>query len=380
LKRVAYIVNGDFESAMGYRARALAACLKTRYDIRVAYREGNKLGSLFRFVRFLSAVRPQLSYVFDMSYSGVLGAWLYKQLFGGRLIIDTGDAIYELARSVGNRGRVALWLTGWLERFSLKVADGIVVRGTYHQKFLAARGYHAEVIQDGVDVQAFTPLNVGDLRKEHGLEGCLTIGLVGSSVWSERLQMCYGWELVELLRLLKDAPVKGIIIGDGSGIAHLKARCREYAIEDKILFLGYVPFSRLPQYLMLMDVCLSTQTNDLAGRVRTTGKLPLYLAAGRYVLASRVGEAALVLDEDMLVAYEGVKDELYPQKLADKIKLILEQPARIKSGAANVSLAQKHFDYSMLAGRMEEFIEATMKAGRGNSSLDSADLGLRNAD
>jgi glycosyltransferase involved in cell wall biosynthesis len=385
LKIVAFIVNGDFESAMGYRARALAACLKTRYDIRVAYREGNKLVSLFRFVRFLYAVRPQLSYVFDMSYSGVLGAWLYKQLFGSRLIIDTGDAIYELARSVGNRGRVGLCLTRWLERFSLKVADGIVVRGTYHQKFLAERGYHAEVIQDGVDVQAFTPRtdsqpNVGDLRKEHGLEGCLTIGLIGSSVWSERLQMCYGWELVELLRLLKDAPVKGIIIGDGSGIAHLKARCREYAIEDKILFLGYVPFSRLPQHLMLMDVCLSTQTNDVVGRVRTTGKLPLYLAAGRHVLASRVGEAALVLDEEMLINYEGVKDETYPQKLADRIKLILEQPERIKSGAANVSLAQKHFDYALLAGRLEEFIEATMKAGRGNSSLDNADLGLRNAD
>jgi hypothetical protein len=50
-----------------------------------------------------------------------------------------------------------------------------------------------------------------------------------------------------------------------------------------------------------MDICLSTQTNDVVGWVRTTGKLPLYLAAGRYVLASRVGEAARVLPEEMLV-------------------------------------------------------------------------------
>src|ERR1044071_10044625 len=63
--------------------------------------------------------------------------------------------------------------------------------------------------------------------------------------------------------------LKGVVIGDGSGITHLKARCREYAIEDKILFLGYVPFAQLPEYLMLMDVCLSTQSNDLVGQVRT---------------------------------------------------------------------------------------------------------------
>lgn len=377
MKIVAFIVNGNFESAMGYRARALAACLQRRYDISIAYREGNKLVALVRFVRFLRAARPQLSYVFDMSYSGVLGAWLYKQLFGSRLIIDTGDVIYELARSVGNRGKVGLWFTRWLERFSLKAADGIVVRGTFHQQFLRERGYHAEVIQDGVDVQAFAPLKVDELRKELGLDNVLTIGLIGSSVWSERLQMCYGWELVETLRLLKDATVKGVIIGNGSGITHLKARCREYGIEDKILFLGYVPFAQLPQYLGLLDVCLSTQTNDLVGQVRTTGKLPLYLAAGRYVLASRVGEAALVLDDEMLVDYEGVKDETYPQKLADRIKSILKEPARLQSGAANVALAQKHFDYAVLAGRLEEFIEATLKAGR---TIENADLGLRNAD
>ena len=373
MKRVAYIVNGDFESAMGYRARALAACLQTRYDISIAYREGNKLIALFRFLKFLRAARPQLSYVFDMSYSGVLAAWLYRQLFRSRLIIDTGDVIYELARSVGNRSKVGLLFTRWLERFSLKVADGIVVRGTFHRQFLMERGYRAEVVQDGVEAQAFAPRKVDALRKEHGLDNVLTIGLIGSSVWSERLQMCYGWELVETLHLLKDAPVKGIIIGDGSGIAHLKARCREYAIEDKILFLGYVPFSQLPQYLMLMDVCLSTQSNDLVGRVRTTGKLPLYLAAGRYVLASRVGEAALVLDEEMLIAYEGVKDELYPQKLADRIKLILKEPARLQSGAANVALAQKHFDYSLLAGRLEAFIEATLK----ECGLQIAECGLK---
>src|SRR5581483_5840630 len=128
-----------------------------------------------------------------------------------------------------------------------------------------------------------------------------------------------GWDLIEALRLPRDKPVKGIIIGDGSGISRLKARCKQYEIEDKVVFLGFVPYDDLPLYLSMIDVCLSTQTNDIVGQVRTTGKLPLYLASGRYILASDVGEAALVLDHQMLVPYNGVKDQSYPVKLAERI-------------------------------------------------------------
>jgi glycosyltransferase involved in cell wall biosynthesis len=360
---VAFVVNGDQESAMGYRARALASRLRHRYDIRLAYREGNKAAALVRFFRFLWRAKPQVTYVFDMSYSGVLGAWLYRSICGNRLIIETGDVIYELMRSTGNRGRLGLWLTRLLEEFSVRTANRIVVRGRFHQQWLSKSGVKAEVLQDGVDTEEFTPLKVDDLRREHGLEGLLTVGLVGSSVWSEKLGMCYGWELVEMLLLLKDAPVKGIIIGDGSGIPRLKARCREYGVEDKVLFLGYVPYSQLPRYLNLIDVCLSTQTNDLVGQVRTSGKLPLYLATGRYVLASEVGEAAFVLNREMLLGYEGVKDQQYPQRLAERVESILADPKVLRGAAGNVALAKEYFEYSRLAERMSHIIESVIEPG-----------------
>ena len=359
---VAFIINGNQQSAMGHRARALAAHLHERYDIRLAYREGNKIAALLRFFRFLWRVKPQVAYVFDMSYSGVMGAWLYRLVSGNRLVIETGDAIYELMRSTGNRGLLGLWLTRWFEKFSLRIADRIVVRGRFHQQWLAEMRLTAEVIQDGVDTEEFTPLNVDDLRGQHGLDGVFTVGLVGSSIWSEKLGMFYGWELVEMLRLLKQAPVKGIIIGDGSGISRLKARCHEYVIEDKVLFLGYLPYQQLPRYLNLIDVCLSTQTNDLVGQVRTSGKLPLYLATGRYVLASEVGEAAFVLDQEMLVKYDGVKDQQYPQKLAERIQAILSNPQRLERAAGNVARAKEFFEYSRLAQRLGNVIETVITA------------------
>jgi glycosyltransferase involved in cell wall biosynthesis len=361
MTRIAFIINGERQSAMGYRARALAKPLCDRFDIQLAYRTGNKIAALLRFVKFLAAAKPQVTYVFDLSYSGVLAAWFHRLLFRNRLIVETGDAIYELMRSTGNRGRLGLGLTRCLENFSLRTADGIVVRGRNHQQLLERRGVRSHVVQDGVDTAEFKPQNVAELRQQHGLDETLTIGLVGSSIWSEKLGMCYGWELIELLRLLPRAPVKGVIIGDGSGIAHLRARGREYGVEDRVLFLGRLPHEELPRYLNLIDVCLSTQTNDAVGQVRTSGKLPLYLATGRYVLASEVGEAALVLSPPMLVPYEGVQDWEYPKKLAERVTAILAEPEKLADGARNVALAQEHFEYAKLAVRLGDVIETTMK-------------------
>lgn len=360
---VAFIVNGSYDSAMGYRARDLAAHLG-HYDIRIAYRSAGKIISILKLLVFLTRVRPAVIYVFDVSYSGVLAAGVYRIVFGNSLITETGDAIVELAQSTGNRGRLGLWLTGLLEKMAFATADRIVVRGSFHKQLLSPRGIEAEVIQDGVDTSRFTPAEVTDLRFQYGLHGALTLGLVGSSIWSKKLQMCYGWELVETLKLLKGKHVHGIMIGNGSGIPHLKGRCREYGIENMITFLDHVPYDQLPRYLNLIDVCLSTQTNDVVGKVRTTGKLPLYLAAARYILASDVGEAARVLDPEMLVPYEGVKDEQYPQKLATRIETILEHPELLNRADANVALAEKHFDYSLLAKRVGNVIEAARHTAR----------------
>jgi glycosyltransferase involved in cell wall biosynthesis len=361
---VAFIVSGDHNSPMGFRARAMASKLSHAYNIEIAYRSRRKLISIPVLLAALVRARPDASYLFDISYTGLLASGCYKLLFRNSLIVETGDALAELVRSTGSRGKFGIWLTRLLERTAFHLADRIVVRGNFHKEWLSKQGIAADVIQDGVDTESFTASEPGELRQQHGVEEVTTIGLIGSSIWSEKLQMCYGWELVETLRLLKDRPVKGIMIGSGSGIPQLKARCREYGIGDKIIFLGHVAFERLPAYLGLIDICLSTQTNDIVGQVRTTGKLPLYLAAGRYVLASKVGEAAIVLQDEMLVDYEGVKDHGYPQKLAARVEVLLASPEMLEHSAHNVALAQKYFDYRILAERMKEVIGTTIKNRR----------------
>ena len=359
--RVTFIVNGGPKSPMADRARAFSHLLGDAYEISIVYRNGNKIGAIREMLRSLRSHRPGVVYVFDIGYSGVLAALLYRVIGCTRVVVETGDAITALARSSGMRSAPGIALTWLLENLALYASDAVVVRGTFHQTLLRNKRIAADVIPDGVDTSVFRPLNAGSLRQRHGLEHSLTIGFVGSCVWSEKLQMCYGWELVEAVRLLKDKPIRGVVIGDGTGLSRLKAACAQYGIEDKVLFLGRVPFESLPEYLNLIDICLSTQTNDIPGQVRTTGKLPLYLGCGRYILATKVGEAAAVLDESMLIAYTGVKDPTYPAKLAERIEDLLANPEPIFDTEARTLIAKTRFEYRELVSKVDAVIRRQLR-------------------
>ena len=117
-----------------------------------------------------------------------------------------------------------------------------------------------------------------------------------------------------------------------------------------------IPFENLPEYVNAMDICLSTQTDDIIGWMRTTAKLPLYLAAGRYVLATDVGEAHYLLPSKMLISYNGSKDDGYPLRLAEKIRGILDNRNELSYGIENRNIAIENFDYKVLSKQLENSI------------------------
>ena len=358
--KVAFVVNSGASAPMGLRACEFERRLRDDLNVVVAFRGPSRVGAIAQFLRFLRRERPDVVYVFDVAYSGIAAAALFKLLTRTPIVVDTGDAIFELARSGGLRGPIGLVLTWLLEKAAFAMADQIVVRGTKHRELLARAGRSAVVIQDGVDTAAFQPRRDEAIRRQLGISDVVSVGVLGSLAWSHRLGVGYGWDLVEALRALAGAPVKGVIIGSGPGKDILQRRVTQYGLADKIAFVDAVPFESLPAYLGSIDIWLSTQTNDIPGNVRTTGKLPLYMAAGAYVLASDVGEASIVLPRDMLIEYQGVVDHAYPARVAERIRSLVEDPTRLCHGAQNRPRAQQFFEYDMLAERVKQVITSVL--------------------
>jgi glycosyltransferase involved in cell wall biosynthesis len=247
-----------------------------------------------------------------------------------------------------------------MEEIVYRRATAVVVRGRHHAAVMRGQGVRrVEVIPDGVDLSIVKPVADTDLRALLGLSDVLTVGIAGHFTWYEALGGGLGWELVHALARLRDLPVHGVLLGDGPGIAHLRLLAAELGVADRLHILGRVPYAQYARYLGLIDICLITQTNDPSSWVRTTGKLPGYLATGRYVLASAVGTVVDVLPDEMLIAYEGRWDETYPQKLADRLRSLIAEPGRLAAGSSLRAKASE-FEYSRVATQGADLIAALL--------------------
>ena len=353
---ITLLVHGGPRSIEAIRAAGLSRRLPAGH-LRVLFREGGRLATARRWHAALREHRPDLVYVMNTALPGALLAAWWRRVHGLPYILDTGDVILEMARRSGIGAGWRLPLLAFTERTGWRNAATIVVRGTRHHEHLGKLGLPSTLIRDGyAEQQDVPPDAVSSLRKQLGLEGRFVVGLMGSLVFSPRLKICYGWDLVRALARLADLPVTAVVIGDGNGRQWLESEARRLGVSERLVFTGRIPYDDVPTYLRLFDVALSTQTNNLPGQVRTTGKVPEYMAAGCFVLASRVGEAELLLPPEMLVDFEGEVDPAYPERLAARIRDLVANPSRLSLRDRLPGVAAEQCSYDVLSRQWLELV------------------------
>lgn len=367
MKVAAFVVNGRADGLVGVRARGFARQLGGEISTHIAYRGPSNGRTARDFLAWLRATRPDLVLVFDVGVAGAVVSLVYGRLRRVPVIVDTGDVVWALLRATGQRGRLTCDLVRAYERQILRSATTVTVRAASLCEYLQECGIsRVEFLAEGVDTELFRPLEVSALRARLGLADALTVGVVGSLGWNPRFRWCYGMELIEAMARLEGVPIKGLIVGEGPGFPHLLTRAKVLGVADRIVLAGWVPHEDLPPLINCMDICLSTQTNDLVGRVRMTAKLPLYLACGRFVIATRVGDAPRILPDEMLLEYRGAFDFDYPDRLAERLRQLFSVRADAeKMGLRNVQVAKTHFEYSILSDRLRVLFERLWAAPRG---------------
>ncbi len=362
--RVLVLVNGEDNRTDGVRVRELFSQFERDHEVTYLYRgDLHKVRSLARFCWRALAAGADVVYVEKFGYAGIIAAWIAKLCRGSRIVFSNGDAVSAFAR--GHFGRIKAALMSRLERWAQKSADRLVVWGPYHRELLEREGYRGvEWIPGGVNTSRFRPLDAVTLRRRLALDGKLTIGVIGSISLNRKNGFCYGRDVLEVVRRLKDQPVAGVVVGSGDGVPVLEALAREWGIADRVVLTGHVPHEELPEYINAIDVCLSTQSNDLVGAVRITAKVPEYLACGRYIVASDVGGAReFVREAGTLVPIDALTGGDYPARVAAHVLEILDRPEILEKGRNGVEIARRHFDYAILRPRLSAAL-AGLSPGR----------------
>lgn len=348
-----FLVNGLPGSAAAERVRRITAELGGE-DVRAVYRSTGRVRDAPRFLA-ATAGRTGVVYAMDMAAlpvaAGALGS------LSARLIVDTGDAPAAFFRTIG-AGAVRIQAAELMERLCFRTADLVIVRGPHYERQLRGRGFErVSVIPDGVDLGLIGPVENTGLRRRLGLADHFTVGIQGYFTWFPSLGGGIGWELLHAMAARPSLDIHAVLIGDGPGLAELRRLAHQLGLVERVHLVGKVPYEQLARYLALCDVCLLPQTDDPGSWVRTTGKLPCYLAAGRYIIASRVGAAAELLPEEMLVDYVGRWDRSFPERLAQRLSEVMVDPHRRAKGMALRSLAER-FDYGDVARAAAEAIRA----------------------
>jgi glycosyltransferase involved in cell wall biosynthesis len=123
-----------------------------------------------------------------------------------------------------------------------------------------------------------------------------------------------------------------------------------------VLDTGPVPPDEVQWWVAASDVALVPYFDTPFNRARWPIKLGDYLAAGRPVVACDIGELGRVVREHEIGLLAGADMSGF----AERVLELLGDPGRADElGARAREVAERHYDWRVLAGRLEAFLYAS---------------------
>lgn len=345
---------------MARRALRIAEHAPAGLDIEVVHRPSGPGAERALVRRLARARRPDVVVAYDCDPRELRLALLLRAR-GVPVALEIGDMAADVIRALGGSyARVARRRA--TEAAAWRLADALLIRGAGFEEVLAERGVRrrTHLVPEGVDVERFAPRSPEAGRRLLGLdEGDVAAGVAGSIVWSPVARTAYGWELVEALPRLP-ANVKAVLVGGGDGVERLRARARELGVARRLLTPGVIAHDDVPAALAALDAVTWTQTPDAVGRCRTTLKLPEYLAAGRFIVASDVGAARTYVDGNgARIPYAGGRDRRYVDGVAEVLAEVARDPVAARErGRLGVAKAAP-FAWPRVAAAFHDALLAT---------------------
>ncbi|MFI5399059.1 MAG: hypothetical protein ACHQ9S_26305, partial [Candidatus Binatia bacterium] len=152
--RVLFAGRGGVQS-LEDRARALARHFPPDIQADLDFggsADGRTGGPVRVFSRTVRAAAPyDVLWLMSQSPLRLLAASLGRLALATPFIVDTGDLLYESAKTAGKPAPYCALVRAW-EWLSVRVPDAVVVRGSHHAALLKGSGLRrVTLVRDGVE-------------------------------------------------------------------------------------------------------------------------------------------------------------------------------------------------------------------------------------
>jgi len=151
-----------------------------------------------------------------------------------------------------------------------------------------------------------------------------------------------------------------MIAGDGYQAEELKKTAKRSNLDGKLIFTGAIPHELVPQYIAAADICLACFEENDVTLCKSPLKVVEYLASGKAIVASNVGEVprmiggagVLTPPGDVRALAEGILEILQNPGLKDK----LEKSARKR--------AEEEYNWTVTAGNLLKAYEKAIQINK----------------
>jgi len=276
---------------------------------------------------------------------GVL-AYLSKKLQGKKFVFDYTDHYEILARYEGYRLRTHY--VSPLQNVIPKLADRVIVVRDEFRKQCLTHGVPESkitVIPDGVDTRKFTPDIEGDeVRERFGIAEDPLVVYVG------KVEEYYNLDVVVKAASIViefEPSMKFLFVGPGRSMTRLKNLAKRLELSDSVIFAGYQPYGRIPDFMGAADVAVFPHPQGLA--------VCEYMACGKPIVKPKeeTGDMLEHLKSGFLI------EDRTPQSFAGGIiEMLRNRKLAARLGYNARSLAVEKYDWEFLADRYVRVLQS----------------------
>ena len=173
------------------------------------------------------------------------------------------------------------------ERWFLSHADAVIVPSAETREHVVGIGVDSDVVvvQNGVDVERFAPVDPATFRDRHDLSGTV-VGYTGRHGYEKRL--------VDVIRAVggMDEEITVAFGGDGPARESLERAARDHDVDAR--FFGFLPREELPAFYSALDVFTFPSPVETQGLVALEA-----IACGTPVVGVREGALRETIDDDV---------------------------------------------------------------------------------
>ena len=248
----------------------------------------------------------------------------------------------------------------FLEKTIPKVVDSISCASDELITMTKNLGFKEKIVKSNicVNMDTFNDKNfdknlLNEIIKKYNIN-FPTVGYLGQLHGAQ-----YAYLLLEASKniVLKYPDAKIIFVGGGSEQYRLEKKIKEYKLEKNVIITGLIKHDIVPYYLNLIDIAVACFEDTKQVRCKSPLKIGEYMASGRAIVASDVGEVPWMIGDAGILTKAGDVKSLEIEIL----NLLKDEKLREKIGKNAKDRAKEQFSWSKTSDKILSCYESILK-------------------